>query len=144
MEKDNESITLNIEDESRDYVGHIIIHEDPESPAATPPPPPPPPQPPTPPEHTDEPSDDISDNESGTSDDSVYHADTDIDSPTSNSSTLDLNTAENFTDESEVSEASSECNESDGVIQNFDETGFLFSPRYRPILKPKEESEDEM
>ena len=66
MEKDNESITLNIEDESRDYVGHIIIHEDPESPAATPPPP----QPPTPPEPTDEPSDDISDNESGTSDDS--------------------------------------------------------------------------
>ena len=52
MEKDNESITLNIKDESRDYVEHIIIHENPESPAT----------PATPPEPTDA----MSDNNSAT------------------------------------------------------------------------------
>ena len=84
MEKDNESITLNIKDESRDYVEHIIIHENPESPAT----------PATPPEPTDA----MSDNNSATSDDSAYHADTICDSPTSNSSTLDLNPAEHSND----------------------------------------------
>ena len=58
MEKDNESITLNIEDESQDYVGHIIIHENPESPATTP----------TPPATPPEPTDAMSDNDSATSD----------------------------------------------------------------------------
>ena len=127
MEKDNDSITLNISDESRDYVGHIIIHENPESPDATPP----------------ESTDHISDNQSVTSDDSAYNADTVVDSPTSNSSTLDLNTSQDSTDESEVGDASSECNESHGIIRNFDETGLLFLPRL-PIYKPNEESEDEM
>ena len=127
MEKDNDSITFNISDESSDSVGHIIIHENPESPDATPP----------------ESTDHISDNQSVTSDDSAYNADTVVDSPTSNSSTLDLNTSQDSTDESEVGDATSECNESH-IIQNFDETSLLFSPRYKPISKPNEESEDEM
>ena len=108
MEKNKESITLNIEDESQDYVGHIIIHEDPESPVTTPR------------VTTPEPTDAMSDNDSATSDDSAYDADTICDSPTSTSSTLDLN------DETEIGEASGEpslqCHE------NFDEARTLLSP----------------
>ena len=29
------------------------------------------------------------------------------------------------------------------IRQNYDESGFLFSPGYKPISKPNEESEDE-
>ena len=107
MEKDKESIRLNIEDESQDYVGHIIIHENPESPVTTPCASPP------------EPTDAMSDNDS-TSDYSAYHASTICDSPNSTTSTLDLNPAENSNDESLVGEASgeasSQCNESHGII----------------------------
>ena len=116
MEKDKESITLNIEDESQDYVGHIIIHEDPESPVTTPR------------ATTPEPTDAISDKDSATSDESAYDADTICDSPTSTSSTLDLN------DETEIGEASGEpslqCHE------NFDEARTLFSPRYKLMSYP--------
>ena len=122
MEKDKESITLNIEDESQDYVGHIIIHENPESPVTTPPATPP------------EPTDAMSDNDSATSDDSAYDADTICDSPTSTSSTLDLNPAEHSNDETEVGEASGEpslqCHE------NFDEARTLFFPRYKLMSYP--------
>ena len=85
MEKNNESITSNIED---DYVGHLIIHEDPESPV-------------TPRATTPEATDAISDTNSATSD-SAYDADTLCDSPTSTATTLDLN------DETEIGEASAE------------------------------------
>ena len=80
----------------------------------------------------------MSDNDSATSDDSAYHADTICDSPTSNSSTLDLNPAEHSTDETEVGEASSQCNESHGIIENFDEARTLFSPRYKLMSYPNE------
>ena len=120
MEKDKDSITLSISDETSDSVGHIIIHENPESPDATP----------------SDSTDHISDNESVTSaDSSAYNADTLVDSPTSNSSTLYLNTSQDSTDESEVGDASSECNESHGFIRNFDETGLLFLPSL-PIYNP--------
>ena len=129
MEKEKESIMLNIEDESQDYVGHIIIHESPESSVTTPRASPP------------EPTDAMSDNDS-TSDDSAYHASTICDSPTSTTSTLDLNPAEHSNDETLVGEASgeasSQCNESHGIIENFDEAGTLFSPRYKPISNPNE------
>ena len=127
MEKGKESITLNIED---DYVGHIIIHEDPESPVTTPR------------ATTPEPTDALSDNDSATSDDSAYDADTICDSPTSTSSTLDLNPAEHSNDENEVGEASGEaslqCNESHGIIENVDEASTLFSPRYKLMSYPNE------
>ena len=127
MEKDKESITLSIEDESQDYVGHIIIHENPESPVTTPP---------------ATPMDAMADNDSATSDDTVYQADTISDSPTSTSSTLDLNPAEHSNDENEVGEASGEaslqCNESHGIIENVDEASTLFSPRYKLMSYPNE------
>ena len=119
MEKDKDSITLSISDESSDYVGHIIIHENPESPDATP----------------SESTDHLSDNESVTStDSSAYNADTIVDSPSSNSSTLYLNTSQDSTDESEVGDASSECNESPGFVRNFDETGLPFYIVYLFII----------
>ena len=187
MEENKERITLNIEDESQDYVGHLIIHEDPESPV-------------TPRATTPEATDALSDTNSGTSD-SAYDADTLCDSPRSTATTLDLNdeteigeasaehslqchekfdysdmppledtkkNKEDSTDDSEVGDASSESNEPHGIIrnvdendllllpglpisnpneshirQNYDESGFLFSPGYKPISKPNEESEDE-
>ena len=82
MEKTNQSITLDIEDESQDYVGHMIIHEDPDSPV-------------TPRANTPQPTDAISDTS-----DSAYDADTIIDSPRSTDTTFDLN------DDSEIGEAS--------------------------------------
>ena len=130
MEKEKETIRLDIEDESQDYVGHMKTYEDPESPVTTPRASPP------------EPTDAMSDNDSATSDDSAYHADTICDSPTSTTSTLDLNPAEHSNDETLVGEASgeasSQCNESHGIIENFDEAGTLFSPRYKPISNPNE------
>ena len=68
-----------------------------------------------------EPRDAMSGNDS-TSDDSAYHASTICDSPTSTTSTLDLNPAEH----------SNDCNESHGIRENLDEAGPLFSPRYKP------------
>ena len=133
MEKEKESIMLNIEDESQDYVGHIIIHENPESPVTTPRASPP------------EPTDAMSDNDSATSDDSAYHADTICDSPTSTSSTLDLNPAEHSNDETEVGEASgeasSQCNESHGfqLTRTRDRMVILFGAamkglKFKPLI----------
>ena len=72
-----------------------------------------------------EPRDAMSGNDS-TSDDSAYHASTICDSPTSTTSTLDLNPAEH----------SNDCNESHGIRENLDEA--CFSPRYKPIPNPNE------
>ena len=183
MEETNKSITLEIEDESQDYVGHMIIHEDPDSPV-------------TPRANTPEPTDAISDTS-----DSAYDADTLCDSPRSTDTTFDLNddseigeasavatlqchekvdysdmppleetkkNKEDSTDESALGDGSSESNEPHGIrrnvdendlpflhglptynpnesniIQNYDESGFLLSPGYKPLSKPNEESEDE-
>ena len=114
MEKKNESITLNIEDESQDYVGHMIIHEDPESPVI-------------PRATTPEPTDAISDNNGATSD-SAYDADTIIDSPTSTSSTLDLN------DATEIGEAS--CEPCLQCHETLDEDRALASTRYELVYYP--------
>ena len=115
MEKINESITLTIEDESQDDVGHMIIHEDPES-AVT-----------TPRATTPEPTDAISDNNGATSN-SAYDADTIIDSPTSTSSTLDLN------DTTEIGEASGEpCLQ---CPETLDELRALASTRYELLYYP--------
>ena len=165
MEESNKNIILDIDEESQESVGHMIIHEDPASPdtsrATTP-----------------EPTDDISD-----SNDSDYDADTICDSPRSTDTTFELQddnetgeasavaslqchetvdwsdmppleeakkNKEDSSDESEVGEGSSESNEPHGInpnesniIQNYDESGLLFSPGYKPLEKPKEESEDE-
>ena len=123
MEEEKETIRLDIEDESQDYVGHMTTYDDPESPVTTPRASPP------------EPRDAMSDNDS-TSDDSAYHASTICDSPNSTTSTLDLNPAEHSNDDSEVGEASSDCNESHGIRENLDEA--CFSPRYKPIPNPNE------
>ena len=168
MEETNKSITLEIEDESQDYVGHMIIHEDPDSPV-------------TPRANTPQPMDAISDTS-----DSVYDADTLCDSPRSTDTTFDLNddseigeasavatlqchekvdysdmppleetkkNKEDSTDESALGDGSSEFNFIHGlptynpnesnIIQNYDENGFLLSPGYKPLSKPNEESEDE-
>ena len=101
MEKDKDSITLSISDESSDYVGHLIIYENPESLDATP----------------SESTDDLSDNESTTStDSSASNADTIVDSPNITSSTLQLNKSKDSTD-----------NEFPG----FDETGLIYPIRSR-------------
>ena len=62
---------LDIDDESQSYVGHMILHEDPESPGTR--------------SNTPQP---MSDSDSS---DSAYYADTIIDSPRSTDTTLDLN-----------------------------------------------------
>ena len=183
METTNQSITLDIEDESQDYVGHMIIHEDPDSPV-------------TPRANTPPPTDALSDTS-----DSAYDADTLCDSPRSTDTTFDLNDdseigeasavatlqcheqvdysdmppleetekdKEDSTDENALGDGSSESNEPHGIrrnvdendlpllhglptsnpnesnsIQNYDESAFLFSPGYKPLSKPNEESEDE-
>ena len=68
----NPSIPLDIDDESRSYVGHVTDHQDPESPVTTR-------------SNSPEPM-----SASGT-DDSDYYADTIIDSPRSTDTTVDVN-----------------------------------------------------
>ena len=72
---------LDIDDESQSYVGHMILHENPESPVTTR-------------SNTPQPMSD-----SDTSD-SAYYADTIIDSPRSTDTTLDLNDIENVAETS--------------------------------------------
>merc|ERR1711874_801060 len=64
-------IPLDIDDESQSYVGHMIVHEDPESPVTR--------------SNTPQP---MSDKDTS---DSAYYADTISDSPRSTDTTLDLN-----------------------------------------------------
>ena len=99
---DDDNIILNILDDSTDYVGHIMIHENPESPD------------PTSPESTDY----NSDNESITNDISEDSSD-------------------------ECGDASSDCNEYVGIIQNFDEPDGLFLSDL-PIYESNETSEDDI
>ena len=149
MEESNKNIILDIDEESQESVGHMIIHEDPASPDTSR-------------ANTPEPTDNISE-----SSDSDYYADTISDSPKSTDTTFELqddneaggasavgslqcHETVDSSDESEVGEGSSESNEPHGInpneskiIQNYDESGLLFSPGYKPLKKPKEESEDE-
>ena len=145
MEEDKDTITFTISDDSTDMseVGHLIIHENPASPVdsneAT----------------ASESNDDISDNDSNdmpevgeatsdsnehmsdyesstSTDSSAYKAATIIDSPTSTSSTLQLNSFQDSTDRSEVGDASSESNEEpsdDNSVKNFDEANTLYRHR---------------
>ena len=108
--RNGNSVTLDIDDESRSYVGHMILHEDPDSPVTSR-------------STTPQPTGAI------------------IDSPTSTDTTLDLNDSD-FVDENDV--ISVPGSPGPHIIHNYDETCFLFSPSYRPILKPNEESEEEM
>ena len=98
MEKDKDSITLSSSDDSSNMseVGHIIIHEDPLSPVES---------------TASESKNDLSDNKSCTSTDtSAYDADTIIDSQTSISSTLQLNTPQDSIDISDEYEGISQVN----------------------------------
>ena len=95
IEKEKDIITSSISDESRAYVEHLISLDNHESPDAT----------------SSKSTDDLSDNESTTStDSSASNSDTIVDSPNSISSTLQLNTSKDSTD-----------NEFSG----FDETGSI-------------------
>ena len=125
MDTKKQSIPLDIDDESRSYVGHMIMHENPDSPVTTR-------------SNTPQPTDAMSDTSH-----SAYSADTIIDSPRSTDTTFDLNDSD-FVDENDLPGLPTyNRNESD-IIQNYDESCFLFSPCYKPISNPSEESEDEM
>ena len=161
METTNQSITLDIEDESQDYIGHIIIHEDPDSPV-------------TPRANTPPPMDALSDTsdsayeigEASAVDTLHCHEQVDYsDMPPLEETEKDK---EDSTDENALGDGSSESNEPHGIrrnvdendlpllhglptsnpnesnsIQNYDESAFIFSPGYKPLSKPNEESEDE-
>ena len=153
MDEAKKNITLDSDDEYQESVGHMLIHEDPASPDTTPG---------TTRVPTPEPTHGNSD-----STDSDYYANTICDSPRSTDTTLELHDDNEVgvasgvgssqchekavsSDESEVGEGSSDSNEPHGItpnestiIQNCDETGLLFSPRYKSIKKRKDESEDE-
>ena len=154
MDEAKKNIPLDSDDdEFQEEVGHMLIHEDPASPDTSPG---------TSRVPTPEPTHDKSD-----STDSDYYADTITDSPRSTDTTFELHDDNEVggasavgslqchekvdsSDESEVGEGSSDSNEPHGItpnestiIQNYDETGLLFSPRYKPLKKPKEASEDE-
>ena len=98
MKRDNSDRDrpLDVDDESQSYVGHMTLHENPESPVTTRP-------------NTPQPM-----SESDTSDcNATYNTDTIINSPTSTDTTLDLNEIEN------VNETSTEArNVSDSKISS--------------------------
>ena len=81
--RNGNSVILDIDDESCSYVGHMILHEDPESPVTSR-------------STTPQPTGAMSE-----SSDSVYDAYTIIDSPTSTDTTVDLNDRD-FLDENDV------------------------------------------
>ena len=116
------SIPLDIDDESRSYVGHVIDHEDPESPVTTR-------------SNSPEPM-----SASGT-DDSAYYADTIIDSPTSTDTTVDVNDID-FGAENNLNYNHDEPH----IIHNFDESCLLYPPSCccRHIPNPSEDSDDEI
>ena len=118
----NPSIPLDIDDESRSYVGHVIDHEDPESPVTT---------------RSNSPE---TMSASGT-DDSAYYADTIIDSPTSTDTTVDVNDID-FGPENNLNYNRDEPQ----IIHNFDESCLLYPPCCcsRHIPNPSEDSDDEI
>ena len=116
----NPSIPLDIDDESRSYVGHMILHEDPESPVTT---------------RSNSPK---AMSASGTSD-SAYSADTIIDSPTSTDTTVDVNDI----DLGAENNLNYNCDEPH-IIQNFDESCLLYPPCCCHIPNPSEDSDDEI
>ena len=141
------------DDEFKEEVGPMYIHENPASPDPSPGPSR---------GQTPDPTHDKSDIS-----DSDYYADTINDSPRSTDTTFELHDDNELggatgvgnlqchekldsSDASEVGKGSDDSNEAHGItpkestiIRSFDKTELLFSPRYKRIKKRAEESEDE-